>query len=223
MTSIPTTSPVAILVGTAIVAGISGYLIGTLCGRREVSSTSTSAMISDQGRTANYDDEKESEEEDVDIISLDHAPNWENSIEEDKKDRLRSTTKKIKQQQSKLMPNREEKSSEECKMVLVDLGKIAAQCSHAALACYKRFLFSNPTSPTLRSWERQGQAKITLQVKSEDELISLQAVALSLGIVAEIITDAGRTQIESGSHTVLGIGPAPKSIINQVTGDLKLL
>lgn len=218
------------LVGTAIVAGISGYLIGVVCCRREVSSTSTSAMISDQGRTANYDDEKESEEEDVDLISLDHAPNWENSIEEDKKDGLRITTKKTKQQQSKPTQNWEEKSSEECKMVLVvrtDLGmtkgKIAAQCSHAALACYKRFLFSNPTSPTLRSWERQGQAKITLQVKSEDELISLQAVALSLGIVAEIITDAGRTQIESGSHTVLGIGPAPKSIINQVTGNLKLL
>ncbi|RKF79561.1 putative mitochondrially-localized peptidyl-trna hydrolase [Golovinomyces cichoracearum] len=215
MTSIPATAPTAMLVGTAIVAGISGYFIGVVCCRREVSSTSTSAMISDQVRTANYEDEKESEEEDVDLISLDHAPNWENSIEEDKKDGLRSTTKKTKQQQSEPTPNWEEKSSEEC--------KIAAQCSHAALACYKRFLFSNPTSPTLRSWERQGQAKITLQVKSEDELISLQAVALSLGIVAEIITDAGRTQIESGSHTVLGIGPAPKSIIDQVTGNLKLL
>lgn len=75
----------------------------------------------------------------------------------------------------------------------------------------------------LRRWERQGQAKIALQVKSEDELQELQAKALSLGLCAEVIADAGRTQIASGSHTVLGIGPAPKSVIDAVTGDLKLL
>jgi peptidyl-tRNA hydrolase, PTH2 family len=51
----------------------------------------------------------------------------------------------------------------------------------------------------------------------------LQAKAISLGIVAEVIADAGRTQIEAGSYTVLGIGPAPTSVINQVTGHLKLL
>ena len=71
--------------------------------------------------------------------------------------------------------------------------------------------------------ERQGQAKIALQAKSEDELETLQATAISLGIVAEVIADAGRTQIASGSHTVLGIGPAPKSVIDTVTGHLKLL
>ena len=51
----------------------------------------------------------------------------------------------------------------------------------------------------------------------------LQATAISLGIVAEVIADAGRTQIVAGSHTVLGIGPAPKSMIDKVTGHLKLL
>jgi len=75
----------------------------------------------------------------------------------------------------------------------------------------------------LRRWERQGQAKIALQAKSEDELETLQATAISLGLVAEVLADAGRTQIASGSHTVLGIGPAPKSVIDKVTGHLKLL
>ena len=102
-------------------------------------------------------------------------------------------------------------------------GKIAAQCSHATLACYKRSLRKDPKSSILRRWERQGQAKVALQVKSEDELLVLQATAISLGLVAEVIADAGRTQIEAGSHTVLGIGPAPKSVIDQVTGKLKLL
>ena len=75
----------------------------------------------------------------------------------------------------------------------------------------------------MKRWERTGQAKVALQVKSEEDLETLQATAISLGLVAEVIADAGRTQIASGSHTVLGIGPAPKSVIDKVTGHLKLL
>ena len=91
------------------------------------------------------------------------------------------------------------------------------------MACYKNFLKNDPTSAILRRWEKQGQAKIALQVNAESELEVLQAKAMSLGLVAEIIADQGRTQIPSGSHTVLGIGPAPKSVIDAVTGHLKLL
>ena len=65
--------------------------------------------------------------------------------------------------------------------------------------------------------------KVALQAKSEEELEVLQAQAVSLGVVAQVVPDAGRTQIASGSATVLGIGPAPKGIIDQVTGNLKLL
>jgi len=75
----------------------------------------------------------------------------------------------------------------------------------------------------LRRWENWGQAKVTVQVKSEDELLLLQAQAMSLGLCAKIVHDAGRTQIASGSATVLGIGPGPKSVVDQVTGHLKLL
>ena len=37
-----------------------------------------------------------------------------------------------------------------------------------------------------------------------------------------IIHDAGRTQIASGTATVLGIGPGPSSVIDNVSGHLKL-
>ena len=62
-----------------------------------------------------------------------------------------------------------------------------------------------------------------MQVKSQEELLELRRKARALGLAAEIIQDAGRTQIEAGSVTVLGVGPAPKSLVDQVTGHLKLL
>ncbi|KAI4228895.1 MAG: hypothetical protein L6R36_001313 [Xanthoria steineri] len=128
--------------------------------------------------------------------------------------------------------NQFEGNKEECKLVLVvrtDLGmgkgKIAAQCSHATLACYRALSSTFPSSlnPVLKQWERMGQAKVVLQAKNEEELETLQAQALSLGLCAQIIHDAGRTQIASGSATVLGVGPGPKSVVDQVTGGLKLL
>jgi len=117
---------------------------------------------------------------------------------------------------------------EDCKLVLVvrtDLGmsngKIAAQCSHATLACYKALKLSNPS--LLRHWERTGQTKIALRCDSEEDLETLEATAQSLNICARSIFDAGRTQIAAGSRTVLGVGPGPSKLINQITGKLRLL
>ncbi|KAI0803070.1 peptidyl-tRNA hydrolase PTH2-domain-containing protein [Irpex lacteus] len=117
---------------------------------------------------------------------------------------------------------------EPCKLVLVvrtDLGmspgKIAAQCGHATLACYKALVKTNPK--LIQHWERIGQAKIALKANSEEELLELEAMAKSLNLCARSIVDAGRTQIAAGSRTVLGIGPGPVELINKVTGKLRLL
>lgn len=99
---------------------------------------------------------------------------------------------------------------------------MAAQASHATLACYKYFQTNQPDSPILSRWERGGQAKIALQIKSEDDMILLQAQAMSMGLCARVIQDAGRTQIAAGSRTVLGV-LGPKSVVDSVTGHLKLL
>ena len=52
--------------------------------------------------------------------------------------------------------------------------------------------------------------------------VALQREARKQGLVACVIRDAGRTQIAAGSRTVLAIGPAPKQLIDKVTGHLKL-
>ncbi|KAL9098989.1 MAG: hypothetical protein Q9163_005444 [Psora crenata] len=106
-----------------------------------------------------------------------------------------------------------EGNMEECKLVLVvrtDLGmgkgKIAAQASHATLACYIALHSASSSHPILKRWSSHGQAKIAVQAHSEDELLILQAKAIA-----------------SGTATVLGVGPGPRSVVDEITGSLKLL
>lgn len=194
----PSPTTAAIAMACALIAGVTGYFVGqaSAIGFFGSSQRTKSSASKDKVEDSESSSEGEAEEETEDGPALENFAG----------------------------------SDEECKLVLVvrtDLGmtkgKIAAQCSHATLACYKSFLRKSPNSPILRRWERYGQMKVALQVKSEDELKTLQAQAFSLGMCAQIIHDAGRTQIASGSATVLGIGPAPKSMVDQVTGHLKLL
>ncbi|KFR05518.1 peptidyl-tRNA hydrolase 2, mitochondrial [Opisthocomus hoazin] len=117
--------------------------------------------------------------------------------------------------------------SGEFKMVLVvrnDLkmgkGKVAAQCSHAAVSAYRQVQRRNPE--LLKQWEYCGQPKVVLKAPDEETLIQLLADAKHLGLTVSLIQDAGRTQIAPGSQTVLGIGPGPADVVDKVSGHLKL-
>ncbi|XP_063002575.1 peptidyl-tRNA hydrolase 2, mitochondrial isoform X2 [Elgaria multicarinata webbii] len=117
--------------------------------------------------------------------------------------------------------------SGEFKMVMVvrnDLkmgkGKVAAQCSHAAVSAYKQVQRRNPE--LLKQWEYCGQPKVVLKAPDEETLVQLLAEAQGLGLTVSLIQDAGRTQIAPGSRTVLGIGPGLAEIVDKVSGHLKL-
>jgi PTH2 family peptidyl-tRNA hydrolase len=116
----------------------------------------------------------------------------------------------------------------EYKMVIVtreDLklsaGKIAAQVAHAAVACALETKKIN--SKWFAKWQNQGGKKAVVKVKSEKDFYPLKEKAEELKIFAYIVEDAGHTEIPAGTKTVLGIGPAPDNIIDQVTGGLSLL
>ena len=116
----------------------------------------------------------------------------------------------------------------EYKMVIVtrkDLklspGKLAAQVAHAAVECALSTKKNN--FEWFNKWQSEGAKKAVVRVDREKDFFPLREHAITLKIAAHIITDAGHTEIPAGTKTVLGLGPAPENIIDQVTGDLPLL
>lgn len=75
----------------------------------------------------------------------------------------------------------------------------------------------------IRRWTNSGSAKVALKVESEQELKQIRQQAISRNLNVCLIRDAGRTQIEPNTVTVLAVGPAQVKEIDQVTGHLKLL
>ena len=104
-------------------------------------------------------------------------------------------------------------------------GKLSAQVAHAAVTVVLNIITSNNLNwkEWLEVWIREGQPKIVLKIDSLDQLLLRAKKAEEKGLPISIIEDAGKTQLEPGTITCLGIGPAPENIIDQITGDLKLL
>lgn len=239
-----------IILTTALATFVSGFLFGIFTSRGYLIPPS----LVDERRHY-FEDPIESDESDIDEKDsvLDHAPNWSNGLHADERQGLRAsgvrretvrppapvenddacklvlvvrTDLGMTKGTANLNITRASCAAISLPLTSINLGKIAAQCSHATLACYKALSrpMSGPSDrKTLSRWERQGQAKIALQVKDEEEMLELLEKARSMGLTAEIIRDAGRTQIDPGTVTVLGIGPAPIRLIDQITGHLKLL
>lgn len=100
-------------------------------------------------------------------------------------------------------------------------GKIAAQVGHASVECALRA--EKKDRKAFDGWMDSGQRKVVLKVPNRDEMIKYMHEARSCGLYTVMITDAGRTQVDPGSDTCVGIGPAPESEVDKVTGGLKML
>jgi len=118
------------------------------------------------------------------------------------------------------------------KMVLIvrqdlgmGVGKIAAQVGHAVLGAYQNILESQDVKhkEALYNWEENGQAKIVLKIKNKEEMLEVSKKAKQAGLNSYLVADAGRTQIEPGSLTVLAVGPACSADLDPVTGHLRLM
>ena len=99
-------------------------------------------------------------------------------------------------------------------------GKCAGQSAHASVSALRKAEARAPDA--VAQWEEQGQKKIVLKVGSEDELFALFE-RMKKEIPCALIHDAGKTQLEPGTATCFGAGPADESLINKYCKDLKLL
>ena len=75
---------------------------------------------------------------------------------------------------------------------------------------------------TLRAWEDEGEKVVCLRCESLQELQQLHATAAGSGLPAYLVCDAGRTEVDAGSATVVAIGPAPEDLVDSITGHLRL-
>ena len=101
------------------------------------------------------------------------------------------------------------------------VGKVAAQVGHAVLGAYKQGLYSEPA--LMMQWEAFSWPKIVLRVNSEKELMEKFTKANEAKVNAFLVQDAGRTQVDPGTKTVLALGPALNKQLQPITGSLKLL
>lgn len=96
-------------------------------------------------------------------------------------------------------------------------GKMIAQACHASLKAYKMAEESQK-----KNWESQGGKKIALDA-GERKLDEMRNQARKTELPAALVKDSGLTELEPGTVTALGIGPAEEAKIDTVTGKLDVI
>jgi PTH2 family peptidyl-tRNA hydrolase len=131
-------------------------------------------------------------------------------------------------------------------------GKIAAQVAHASMKvffdkfsnwCHKQIITSEKETPNIFNkpissqhttelsltddeyeWVKGVFTKICVSVDSEEQLMSIYNFAVLAKLPCALITDSGATEFNGvPTKTCCAIGPAKAELIDQITGELKLL
>lgn len=97
-------------------------------------------------------------------------------------------------------------------------GKMAAQAAHAAVEAA-----FNSDKKKVAEWRESGAKKVVLKAADEKELLKYKQLAKDAGLKTALITDAGKTVLEPGTTTCLGIGPDEEDKIDKITGKLKIM
>ena len=115
-------------------------------------------------------------------------------------------------------------------------GKMVAQGAHASMKVIldmmikipsedeKTLYYGEPGMESVKNWLEEKYTKICVSVNSEEELKEIYNKAISAGIPASIILDAGLTEFDGvPTYTASAIGPGWDKDIDTITSHLKLL
>lgn len=97
-------------------------------------------------------------------------------------------------------------------------GKLAAQVAHASVGA-----LLHARREAQAAWFEAGMPKIVLSCASAQDLLDITAEAERAGLPVLLVRDAGRTVVQAGTATCVGVGPAPAGDIDAITGRLALL
>jgi PTH2 family peptidyl-tRNA hydrolase len=106
-------------------------------------------------------------------------------------------------------------------------GKQIAQGAHAAMMFLTGMFHGGECKGFLtkaeQQWVEGNFRKITVQVKSEEQLLDVQREAEAAGLTVHLVTDGGLTEFAGvPTSTALAIGPDYDDRIDPVTRDLEL-
>lgn len=97
-------------------------------------------------------------------------------------------------------------------------GKKVAQACHASLGAYR-----NSADSAKELWEADGAKKVAVKIEGGKNLKEKFRDAKKEDLPAYVVKDAGETELEPGTVTALGIGPAEDSTVDRITEELPLL
>ena len=106
----------------------------------------------------------------------------------------------------------------------MDTGKISSQCGHAYIGAYLQ------ASPDIQKeyhneYPEHPGTKVCLAAKNLPQLLRAEAEAKEAGIPTFMVTDSGCENFFGGKPivTALGLGPATKAQIKQITKRFQLM
>ena len=95
-------------------------------------------------------------------------------------------------------------------------GKKIVQACHASLGAFEK-----TSEKVLEGWRGSGMKKVTVAVEGSEELLDIFEAAKEKNLPAYLVKDAGKTELDPGTPTCVGIGPGISEQVDKVTGHLK--